>query len=743
MRTINPKRIGYLTFCALSLSACNISGDAYFERIVIDKDMAGDVKLIGDIDGDRLSDLIIGGKPSEKLNWYKYPEWSKTTIAVPINEFTTDGELGDVDGDGDLDIVVPDGGASDNLQWFENPSRESGGHTGDPLDPSAWAKHVVGSIGSWGKDVELADFDGNGLLDVAARSPAQAMIFFQKEPDAWVKLPFTGIDLGNEGMASGDIDGDQHVDLVLKGSWLRNPGDKDALASEKWITFPIGDMPSSFKALVADINNDGTANVLSSSSENVSDIVWWEAKGSDPTGEWSKHVIVEEVEKAHTLQAGDMDNDGDLDVVIGQMSTSEDKELAIYFNETGDATVWKKHSVDSGIGIHNGVIGDIDGDGDLDIFGANYTGNPPLYLWRNLSTKKKPTGWTYLSVDSKRGARFFGLASGDITGDGFKDVVSGNYFYHNPGNNMDGRWARVTFPENVDAMLLVDVDGDGRLDVVAQALPHVYWLRPEDKTGNNWSATKVASLAPTGHTNSQGYCLAQIVPGGKPETVFTTGEGLWYLRIPDDPRSVPWEKVQITAMETTEDALGVGDIDGDGDSDVVAAINGNEIHWWINPGDGTNNWENGLIGQTQDWADRVVVTDIDGDARLDVVVTDENGRSEGAGTFWFKQPTDPTAGGWQRHKAFDQASTNSMDAADINGDGDIDIITGEHKGKLRTTIWVNQGKGTSWDAHVVDDGKESHLGTRVFDLDEDGDLDIISIAWDEYEYLHVWRNDSK
>ncbi len=44
--------------------------------------------------------------------------------------------------------------------------------------------------------------------------------------------------------------------------------------------------------------------------------------------------------------------------------------------------------------------------------------------------------------------------------------------------------------------------------------------------------------------------------------------------------------------------------------------------------------------------------------------------------------------------------------------------------------------------HVIDRGKESHLGTLLFDLDGDGDLDMLSVAWDEYRFLHLWRNDA-
>ena len=75
-------------------------------------------------------------------------------------------------------------------------------------------------------------------------------------------------------------------------------------------------------------------------------------------------------------------------------------------------------------------------------------------------------------------------------------------------------------------------------------------------------------------------------------------------------------------------------------------------------------------------------------------------------------------------------------------DGQADIVTGEHRGKRRVTIWVNGHEGQAWLPQIVDAGKESHLGTQLADLDQDGDLDILSIGWDDYQHLHLWRNDA-
>jgi hypothetical protein len=368
--------------------------------------------------------------------------------------------------------------------------------------------------------------------------------------------------------------------------------------------------------------------------------------------------------------------------------------------------------------------------------------------------------WAYIEVDARRAKfgdfdepeflRYFGLDMADVSGDGYVDIVSGRLVYINPGGDMTGKWKRVSLDKNIDAFCAVDVDGDEFADVIGMALPGVYWAEAQDIGAAKWKSIQVGELARATHRNSQGYRKGQIVPGGREEVLLACGEGIWYFEIPDNPEAGNWPKTRIDA-EAADEGFAMGDVDGDGLLDVVGGRKiedePRQIMLLRNPGDGSGDWKAHHVGTTEHPADRIEVADIDGDGKADVIVSEERwpGKEPDGHLYWFAQPADgPRSGQWESHIVITEYSLNNLDAADMDKDGDIDIVTCEHKGpkgKFKLQIFENDGKG-NFTEHIADRGKESHLGTQLSDLDGDGDLDIVSIAWDYYKFLHVWRNDA-
>ena len=722
------------------------NGDAPFERVDIPGGISGDCKMMGDLNGDGLVDLAVaGGGSAEPLTWYRAPDWQATVIASSAQEFSNYGTIGDIDGDGDADILVPDGNLSpNNIFWYQN----SGGTAAS--NPSAWVRKPIGKTASWPKDVALTDYDSDGRMDVAVRPEgAQPVIFFQTATNVWTKMQFQGLNVGTEGMWSGDVSGDGRQDIIVAGEGAINPGGTSARTAANWTTFDIGAAPNDFKAFTADINGDGRVDVLFSSSESTDDVVWYE-QGNSAFDPWQRHVIKADVSQAHTLWAADMNLDGTMDVVVAAMGS---QSLHVYYNDNGQGTSWRDQLVDDASGsLHNGQVADVDDDGDYDIFGAAYTGNSPkAVLWRNkldeVAGSLSLDSWTYKQVTGNH-TQVFGLCFPDVDQDGFKDVASGPYWYQNPGSDMSGSWTQNDLPypggaSGVEAMLTLDVDGDSNVDVIAVTPDsRVWWL--EHTGNNNWDEHQVASMNQADYgLSSQGYRAGEIIAGGKQELVISDGSSGIYTFTIANPPTNPWTRRLVTSV-TSDEGVGIGDFDGDGDLDIAGLIDDYGVEWYENSGGTTaQNWTSYRVANLSNvtWLDRCAVADLNGDGRSDIIVTEENSSSSGAETYWLERPVNGKSVPWPQHLLTSQGSTNSMEVADFDGDGDMDVITGEHVGALRVIIWENDGTG-SFVPHTVDSGKESHYGVRPVDLDNDGDLDVVSIAWNANQLIHLWRNDA-
>ncbi|MCB0993157.1 MAG: VCBS repeat-containing protein, partial [Acidimicrobiales bacterium] len=180
---------------------------------------------------------------------------------------------------------------------------------------------------------------------------------------------------------------------------------------------------------------------------------------------------------------------------------------------------------------------------------------------------------------------------------------------------------------------------------------------------------------------------------------------------------------EVIIDESQDEDLSSPDVDGDGDLDVMMGT-----MWLPNRPGGSPTVT--LHQPATGTPDRHRSVDMDGDGDIDVVVSYED--SQNGRVAWYEQgdnPEDP----WTEHPIGDVTLGLSMDVGDIDRDGDIDVVVGEHSttdpNSMSLLLFENGGDSRSWLRGRISTGDEHHDATVLVDLDGDNDLDIASLGW--------------
>ncbi len=684
-----------------------------FERVEIATHGRGDPwgKAVGDINGDGRIDLIVGGNASGGLVWYENPAWARHAIDDK-GSFGTDIEVADINRDGRNDVVALRG---KQLVWYRH---------GD------WAMSIVAEQRF--HDVEAADLNGDGRIDLVARdqsafsgSGAKIHIFLQDEQGGWKDVAIDAPE--GEGLRVADMDGDGRPDVVVNGAWFPNPGPK----SLKWRAQPYAAQwrwPHTYVA-VADINGDGRRDIVLSPAEHAGEryrIAWFEGP-KDPARvpSWAEHVVDADVEAVHHfVGAADMDGDGAVDIVAAEMHQGEDPdEIKIYINR-GHGLSWSKRAIAT-TGSHSMRLVDVDGDGDMDLFGANWEGErQPIELWLNPACPATLDRWRRHVVDSDRPGDAVFVMTGDLDGDGRRDIVTGAWWYRYTGAG----WERHRLGAQANnAAAVFDIDGDGDGDVLATrgveagADPRFVWAENDGR-----GLFTVHDNIPDGEGDFlQGVAVGKFDNSGHWQVALSWHEakrGIQLLSVPLRPDRERWTWRRISDASQDEQ-LSVADIDRDGRLDLLLGTQWLRNTW--------PTWALRPLTARSGNPDRNRLADINGDGRLDAVVGFE-AISRPGDVLWYEQGA--TTAPWTEHRIATVIGPMSLDVADMDGDGDLDAIVGEHNLKdpaaARLFVFENvDGRGARWKEHLVWRGDEHHDGAQVADMDGDGDLDIVSIGW--------------
>ncbi len=277
---------------------------------------------------------------------------------------------------------------------------------------------------------------------------------------------------------------------------------------------------------------------------------------------------------------------------------------------------------------------------------------------------------------------------------------------------------------------LVDLDEDGDLDWIFGERGKMSWF--EYQTADEW----VYHLLGEGATTDVGGCPIDVNRNGK--TDFMVGTG-WYENTgsPKTGKFPFHNKFTISCHDNL-----AADVDGDGDTDVIANSNdpaNPHLIWYNIPVNPEAQWEFVIIGNgIHGGVDPKGAGDLDGDGDIDIVRGDvwfEN--SNGSGFSWAEHPIVPEGGS----RAGKYGLALKAWVTDIDKDGDNDIVESEcDTADTRVFWWENKRDGKKWKFHLISENmtQQDFHSLAVADFDNDGDEDVFSGGGPMSSEPHQW-----
>jgi hypothetical protein len=483
---------------------------------------------------------------------------------------------------------------------------------------------------------------------------------------------------------------------------------RDTYLEWKYEGLGIDIYPDTYTALdFGDLDDDGDLDTMVGAVSGL--IYYYENDGDSGQHSWADSVTVKNM-VGNDIDVGyssdpileDMDNDGDLDMIIGD----GDGRLT-YYENTGNASEakWLSNNTlfgNADIGSYNSpALADINNDGDLDLFCGEYWGR--VALAENTGTATDPifdhNAGNWIWAQDNNGNIDVGYYAepelADLDGDNDYDLFIGNW---------DGY---IVVKENIGTAIAPNLFHQGDLESIGNALYVDYYAEPAfaDLDGD--------------------LDLDLAVGAGFGNVYYWTNEGT--VSLPDLVREAIFGAFDFGDYGVPT----LGDLDGDGDLDLIIGNETGSLFYLENTGNAT---DPGFVLNTSILTSTRMtgmaapqLVDYEGDGDLDLMV----GNSTGIIRFYRNLGNANNPAFVNDNNIFGNADYGTdirPYLADLDGDGDHDLTTTDRWWTIRYYENTGSVEGPSWslDSDVYDgiDAGSSRGSPLLFDFDGDKDYDL-------------------
>jgi len=546
-------------------------------------------------------------------------------------------------------------------------------------------------------------------------------------------------------VVSGDIDSDGFNDIVVSGirevAWFRNLDNNGNFSNADTIYFEFDNLRN---VQLADIDDDGDLDVFFYADNNQGDaLVWTENTDGFGTFGAPQTLVVNDNTSPIGYQIIDVDNDGDLDISFGYRGFIGWIENN---NMTFNASTLLGSPNTSSSNYQNFITIDVNGDDLKDVV---------VDLGQDLRAYNfQPDGSLGFIETMGTFAQGNFTTGADIDNDGDNDIIR---IFENGGNDRKIRWyentdglgtfANVqtliplqslpqTSNQDSKSLQIIDIDGDSLLDIVFNE-SNTGTLSTFKNLGNTTFDLEVIVANDFVNINS---IFVEDINGDNSADILTTSredcQVSWFSN--DGQGNFSGEK-SVTTYTYFVNHTDAGDLDGDGDLDIVSSSHADsKLAWYKNTnGLGDFSEDQIIISKTIPAPREAYIVDMNGDGFNDVLCFSylDDFPDDDYTIRWLEN--DGTGHFIQDH-LIDNVSEilTRIQYADIDNDGDMDVVSAENESVLK--LYKNNGNGTFSSAITFSSaGFYFPLSLEVGDIDNDGDIDVLAsynnneIIWHE------------